>query len=128
MRGAIAATEKLLGGNNGKDGKPGRGFRPGKSGNPGGRPKGYKPYAIRQLFAEALAAMKPEVLEVLKAALVDAKRHLPALELAARLSKEIGLGSDQQLAGVTIVVVGVDPQALRSGVKGRGMAAKIGGR
>jgi len=36
----------------------GRPFKPGQSGNPGGRPKGAKTYAIRELVAQALAAVE----------------------------------------------------------------------
>lgn len=90
-------------------------FPPGQSGNPGGRPRGLKVFSVRKLFGEAFNAASPKALKTLIAAFSDDKRHLGALELAARVNKEIGLGSDAQLAGVTIVVQGIDPQALRRG-------------
>ncbi len=78
------------------------------SGNPGGRPKGAPAliYSVRQLVAEALS--DPEVWKGARTTLQESfkarKSVVPALEFAARVNREIGLGSDQQAAGVTIIV------------------------
>jgi Family of unknown function (DUF5681) len=93
-------------------------FTKGSSGNPGGRPKGAKTVAfnIRQLVGEALA--KPEIhqqaVERVRENLIARKTVLPHLEFAARLNREIGIGSEQVTAGVTFVFSSnLRPEALR---------------
>jgi hypothetical protein len=71
----------------------GKGFLPGRSGNPGGRLKGSKSlaYSVRDLVAEALA--DPEIfklaLQRMKDNLVNGKTVIPALEFAAKLNREL---------------------------------------
>ena len=71
-------------------------FKPGQSGNPGGRPKGSPTlaFAIRALVAEALAdeATRASALAQFKALLTSRKSVLAALEFAAKINREIGAG------------------------------------
>ena len=79
-------------------------FKPGQSGNPGGRPKGVKTYRFAQLFIEAMN--KPtadETVVALRACFRSRKRVLEAIVAAGRFTKEIGLGSEDAPIGVTIV-------------------------
>lgn len=84
---------------------PGRPFHPGQSGNPGGRPKGTKTYSVRSLVADALDDPTREA-AILKFREVVAtpERCVPTLEFAARVNKEIGVGSDQAVVGVAIYI------------------------
>jgi hypothetical protein len=83
----------------------GRPFRPGESGNPGGRPSRSKTFAVREYVAEAITdpETRRQAIEQLKANLTGRRSVVPALEFAARVNREIGLGSDQA-AGVTISI------------------------
>jgi hypothetical protein len=72
----------------------GRPFKPGQSGNPGGRPKGSKTYAIRELVAQALT--DPDTREAaiaeFRRALTRSETVIPAMEFAAKVNREIGPG------------------------------------
>jgi hypothetical protein len=96
--------------------KRGRPFQKGQSGNPGGRPKGSKTFAIRELVAEALAdpSTREAAIREFRRALARTRTVIPSLEFAARVNKEIGQGSgDRSADGVTIVFrSNVDPMKL----------------
>jgi uncharacterized protein DUF5681 len=81
-------------------------FKPGQSGNPGGRPKGSKTYAIRELIAQALAdpATRAAAVAEFRKALSRGKSVIPAVEFAAKVNREIGQGSGETPGGVTIVI------------------------
>ena len=83
----------------------GRRFKKGVSGNPGGRPRGSKTYAIRKLVGEAIndPTVRQAAIDQVKGNLQNSKTVLPALEFAARLNKEIGLGSGEAPTSVTII-------------------------
>lgn len=72
----------------------GRRFEQGTSGNPGGRPRGSKTYAIRTLVAEALndPNVWKEAVERYRETLKTRKTVINGLEFAARVNREIGLG------------------------------------
>jgi len=82
-------------------------FAKGHSGNPGGRPRGAKTiaYNVREVVGEAIndPGVRKQVIEQVKGNLQNRKTVLPALEFAARLNREIGLGSGEAPAGVTII-------------------------
>lgn len=83
----------------------------------GGRPKGSKTFAVRECLAEAITdpETRRRAIEQLKANLTGRRSVVPALEFAARVNREIGLGSDQQ-AGVRIIFkTNVRPERLRRG-------------
>ena len=88
----------------GVSGNPDRRFKPGTSGNSGGRPKGSKTYAVRQLWAEALddPQRRRLIIEKLRGAVTSQKTVVQALESAARIDREIGLGSNEHPPGVVI--------------------------
>jgi hypothetical protein len=67
------------------------------------------------MWAEALddPEVRRKIVEALRENVKRQKTVVPALESAARINKEIGLGSDTQLGGVTIIVQGIDSKALR---------------
>jgi len=92
----------------------GRPFKPGQSGNPGGRPKGAKTYAIRELVAQALAdpATRAAAIAEFSKALTRSKSVISAMEFAAKVNREIGAGSGQpEPSGVTIICQSnVDPR------------------
>jgi hypothetical protein len=110
-RGALRTTPKQRGGVTGK------GFLPGHSGNAGGRPKGSKTYAIRQLVAEALndPNVWKEAVERYRETLKTRKTVINGLEFAARVNREIGIGSNDEVpGGVTIIFKSnLRPGALR---------------
>lgn len=83
-------------------------WKPGQSGNPKGRPPGIvetKPRGLmRQLFDDALDAnTRQRTVQTLQDVLTDRRRVIDALTLGARLTREIGLGSDEGSARVTII-------------------------
>jgi hypothetical protein len=88
----LTATGKQRGGVTGK------GFLPGRSGNPGGRSKGLA-YSVRNLVAEALA--DPEILKLalqrVKDNLANGKTVIPVLEFAAKLNRELPPPQQAQL-------------------------------
>ncbi len=91
-------------------------FGQGVSGNPGGRPKGAKTYNVRRLWGDALddPATRPRVVEALRGAVTHRRTVVQSLESAARINKEIGLGSEQAGGGVVITVyTNIEPGSLR---------------
>ena len=86
----------------GTSGNPAARFRPGQSGNAGGRPRGS--YSILGLFTEALQAqgVNAVIVQKIQDHLRNDRRFLAILELAARINREIGLGSDEGPRGVVI--------------------------
>ena len=100
-----------------RGGVTGKGFLPGRSGNAGGRPKGSKTYAIRQLVAEALndPNVWKEAVERYRETLKTRKTVINGLEFAARVNHKIGLGSEERVGGVTIIF----RSNLRPGALGR---------
>jgi Family of unknown function (DUF5681) len=96
----------------------GRRFEKGISGNPGGRPRGSKTYAIRLLVAEALNDPKvwQEAVERYRETLKTRKTVISGLEFAARVNREIGIGANDEIpGGVTIIF----QSNLRPGALGR---------
>ena len=84
---------------------PGRPFPPGVSGNAGGRPKGIPTFSILRMVAEALTdeATRKEAILRLRDSLKQRKTVVQTLEFAARVNREIGLGSEERVGGVTII-------------------------
>ncbi len=92
-------------------------FAPGTSGNPGGRPRGARTlaYSIRQLVAEVLhdpdAAQRAK--QTFAENLTVRRTNLAALELAAKLNREIGIGSGDEAPGLVITIkTGLRPERL----------------
>jgi hypothetical protein len=87
----------------------GRPFQPGTSGNPKGRPPGIvepRPRGtLRRVIDRFIAERNGEelMLEAFHTGIQDRRRALGFLELAGRVNREIGLGSDHGTAVVTIV-------------------------
>jgi hypothetical protein len=75
---------------------PGRSFPPGVSGNAGGRPKGIPTFSILRMIAEALTdeATRKEAILRLRDSVKQRKTVVQTLEFAARVNREIGLGSE----------------------------------
>jgi len=97
----------------GVSGNPAKRFQPGVSGNPSGKPKRF---SIHQLIADAVddKQTRDEVVRRLQENLRNRRSVLATLELAARLNREIGLGSEDQPQRVTITFVSnLTPGSLR---------------
>jgi hypothetical protein len=97
----------------GVSGNPAQRFQPGTSGNPTGKPKTF---SIHQLVAEAIddKDTRAEAVKRVQENLKNRRSVLSTLELAARLNREIGLGSEDRVGGVTITFVSnPQPGALR---------------
>ncbi len=80
--------------------------RPGQSGNPGGRPKGLKVFSVRRIFGEAMDDEKTHEGQVLaiRGCLTSQRRTIEAHIAAARVNKEVGIGSEQSGGGVQVFV------------------------
>ncbi len=87
-------------------GVTGKGFRPGQSGNPGGRPKGLKVFSVLRIVGEAMDDEKTHEGQItaLRGCLTSQRRTIEAHILAARVNKEIGMGSEQSGGGVQVLV------------------------
>jgi hypothetical protein len=75
----------------------------------------FRAHYLRDCVAEAITdpETRRQAIQQLKANLTGRRTVVPALEFAARVNREIGLGSDQQ-AGVRIVFkTNVRPERLR---------------
>jgi hypothetical protein len=85
---------------------PGRPFPPGVSGNAGGRPKGIPNFSILRMVADALndKITRAEAISRLQEAMKNRKTVLQSLEFAARMNREIGLGSEDRPPGITITL------------------------
>jgi len=96
----------------GVSGNPARRFQPGTSGNPSGKPKNF---SIHQLMAEAIDDnTRDEAVRRVQENLKTRRSVLPTLEFAARLNREIGLGSEDRPPGITITFVSnLQPGALK---------------
>jgi len=84
-----------------------------RSGNPSGKPKSF---SIHQLVAQAIddKHTRSEALKRVQENLKNRRSVLATLELAARLNREIGLGSEDRPPGVTIIFrSNLQPGALR---------------
>ena len=95
---------------------PGRPFAPGVSGNAGGRPKGIPNFSILRMVAEALTdkTTRADAITRLQETMKNRKTVLQSLEFAARVNREIGLGSEDRPPGVTITFVSnLQPGALK---------------
>jgi hypothetical protein len=79
--------------------------REGRLGEPRGAAAGSKTYAVRQLVAEALSDpdVWKEAVERYRETLKTRKTIINALEFAARVNREIRLGSEERVGGVTII-------------------------
>ena len=88
----------------GVSGNPAKRFQPGTSGNPTGKPKSF---SIHRLMADAIDDQdtRAEAVRRLQENLKNRRSVLPTLELAARLNREIGLGSEDRPPGITITLM-----------------------
>lgn len=95
--------------------KLGRRFKPGVSGNPGGVPKGIKHYSVKALYGEVFDddEVRSKTVQGLRADLGSARTRLHALELAAKVNKEIGSGAEVAAAVKIIINTNVDFTKLR---------------
>jgi uncharacterized protein DUF5681 len=101
----------------GVSGNPAKRFKSGVSGNPTGKPKSF---SVHQLVAEAIDDndVRAEAVRRVQENLKNRRTVLSTLELAARLNKEIGLGSEDRPPGVRIVIkTNLRVGALRNGRK-----------
>lgn len=107
-------------------------FRPGQSGNAAGRPKGPgMTYHVRLLWARALEdpQIRQMVIQKLRGAVTSQKTVVAALESAARINREIGLGSDAPVGGVTIIInTNIEPGRLKGGRHTNVDPAKLRGK
>jgi hypothetical protein len=106
----------------GVSGNPAKRFQPGISGNPTGRPKTF---SIHQLVAEAIddKETRAEAVKRVQENLKNRRSVLSTLELAARLNREIGLGSEDRVGGITLTFVSnLQPGALRRRAEAHGSA------
>jgi hypothetical protein len=97
----------------GVSGNPAKRFQLGISGNPSGKPKSF---SIHQLMADAIDDQdtRAEAVRRVQENLKNRRSVLPTLELAARLNREIGLGSEDRPPGITITFVSnLQPGALK---------------
>jgi len=78
-------------------------FKPGQSGNPGGKPKGAKrdTYALslRRLMDRAISSHEASVEDALVAAVTHPKQVLSGLELWGRARREIGPNTAEDATG-----------------------------
>jgi hypothetical protein len=87
-------------------------FQPGRSGNPGGRPKGSRDLMpkVRDLVNAVLRNNQSDAEEALRRALVNPRHVLAVVELAAKLNREIGAGTGE--GGLTPLLIVGDSDAL----------------
>lgn len=64
-------------------------FKPGQSGNPGGRPRGFAGYSVQKIVSDVLNGHKDVVHAAVLNAFTEASQTFKGLELAAKLNREI---------------------------------------
>lgn len=84
-------------------------FKPGKSGNPKGKPKGAKDRMPRGLLKQAIAVVmagEPKLIEdVIRRNLKDRKKDLQAVELIGKVTKEIGPTDAASALKPTVIII-----------------------
>ncbi len=86
-------------------------FKPGVSGNPGGRPKTPQTIAARRIFADVKALARecaPEAISTLKSVMLDAKSPPAARIGAATAILDRGYGKPNQTVDVTSIIAALD--------------------
>lgn len=96
----------------------GRSWQPGQSGNPKGRPPGIKEALPRGLMARiwlaAAEANEEQIRQIAVELLTNRRTALAAMELVARLGREIGPGVEGPVQPATIILSGaLDPSRVR---------------
>jgi len=81
-------------------------FKPGRSGNPSGRPKGSKDVMprVRDLFNRVMEGSTEAAEAALQRALTSPRTVLACLELGAKLNREIGQAAGDGASGAPIVI------------------------
>jgi hypothetical protein len=90
-------------------------FKPGQSGNPGGRPKGSPNVlpSVREIVNAVMAGHREEITDALRRAATNTRNVLAFVEMAAKLNKELGPAADGGLTPIVLVANDMDPELYR---------------